>query len=480
MLIHRHNLRVAALLTAALTLCAAAVAAPTQIQDVRIATGDDRTRVALDLSRAATHKLFTLSNPSRVVIDIKPGRIVKQALPLPAGQGAVSRIRSANRRDGSVRIVLDLKDSIKPESFLLAADGARRDRLVIDLFPADASVPVTARVNKQPVLKPAAPAAAPSTVVKEMFTPPAVKPTVTRKLPAGGRDIVIAVDAGHGGKDPGARGPTGAREKDVVLRISKRLAEAINAEPGMRAVLTRDKDQFVHLRQRIERGRSAGADLFVSIHADAFRDRRVRGATVYVLSGKGVTDEAARRLAARENAAVLIGGVDLGNKDKMLASVLLDLSQNASLSASFAVGEEIIGEMGQVTKLRKRKVQQAPFLVLKSPDVPSVLIETAFISNPADERNLASSQYQAKMARVIFSGIRDYFYTNPPPGTRVAALARSGYRAQSAYVIRRGDTLSNIADQYNVSVRRIRSENHLKNDRIRVGQVLKIPASQDI
>jgi N-acetylmuramoyl-L-alanine amidase len=480
MLINRHSLRIAALLTAALTLSAAAVAAPTQIQDVRIATGDDRTRVALDLSRAATHKLFTLTNPPRVVIDIKPGRIVKQALPLPAGQGAVSRIRSANRRDGSVRIVLDLKDSVKPKSFLLAADGARRDRLVIDLFPVGSSVPVTARVNKQPVLKSAARAPAASTVVKEMFTPPAAKPSVTRKLPAGGRDIVVAVDAGHGGKDPGARGPTGAREKDVVLRISKRLAEAINAEPGMRAVLTRDKDQFVHLRQRLERGRSAGADLFVSIHADAFRDRRVRGATVYVLSGKGVTDEAARRLAARENAAVLIGGVDLGNKDKMLASVLLDLSQNASLSASFAVGEEIIGEMGQVTKLRKRKVQQAPFLVLKSPDVPSVLIETAFISNPADERNLASSQYQAKMARVIFSGIRDYFYANPPPGTRVAALARSGYRARSAHVIRRGDTLSDIANRYNVSVRRIRSENQLKNDRIRVGQVLKIPASHDI
>jgi len=316
-----------------------------------------------------------------------------------------------------------------------------------------------------------------------MTPAPAPAPTPVKQVPptaAGHRDIVVAIDPGHGGKDPGARGPSGVREKDVVLGISQRLASAINGEPGMRAVLTRSDDRFINLRQRMERARGSKADLFLSVHADAFRDRSVNGATVYVLSSKGATDEATRRLAERENAAALIGGVELGNKSTTLASVLMDLSQNASMGASFAVGEEILDELGQLTRVRKSQVQRAPFLVLKSPDVPSVLIETAYISNPRDEKNLASRNYQDKMARAIFSGIRDYFYSNPPEGTRVAALAESGYRGRVAHVIRRGDTLSDIADRYAVSVRRIRSENRLQSDNIKVGQVLRIPASHDI
>lgn len=432
----------------ALVVTGLANAGSVQVEGMRIATAPDKTRIALDISQRAEHKLFTLSNPHRVVIDIKQGRMLRVARPaLPAG-GVVRNIRTANREDGSVRIVLDLERPMKPSSFLLAADGQRGDRLVIDLKPVGAA-----------------------TIVR---TTPTVRAAPT------GRDIVVAIDAGHGGKDPGARGPSGVREKDVVLKISRRLAQIIDADPNMRAYLTRSTDNFVNLRDRMERSRAASADLFISIHADAFRDRKVRGATVYVLSSKGAVDEAARRLAARENEA--LGEVSLNGKEKTLAEVLFDLSQDASLSASIGVGDEIIGEIGRITKVRKSRVQQAPFLVLKSPDVPSVLIETAFISNPRDEKNLASSKYRDQLARAIYAGITDYFVANPPPGTALAMTGRSrpARMAEVRYTIRRGDTLSGIATRYDVPVRRIRSVNNLRGDKIVVGKTLRIPAVQDI
>lgn len=437
---------------ALLVACHSALAGPAQVNGVRIAAEAGKTRVALDLNQSVEHRLFTLTNPYRVVVDIKPGRMMQQALPLPVGRGFVARIRSANREDGSVRLVLDLKQHVQPKSFLLGKDGRRGDRLVIDLVPAG-----TSNV---------------ATPVKSARLPPA----------SSGRDLVIAIDPGHGGKDPGARGGSGTREKDVVLRIARRLATEIDRESGMRAYLTRDGDQFVRLRNRMERARRAQADLFLSIHADAFRDSRVRGATVYVLSAKGASDEADQRLAERENAADLVGGVKLKDKDDTLRSVLLDLSQNASLSASIDVGQAILNRIGEITQVRKRRVQQAPFLVLKAPDVPSVLIETAFISNPADERNLVSSAYQEKLAAAIFTGVKRYFYTNPPPGTRVAQLSDALRLAQRGkqHLIRNGDTLSEIASIYNVSVNLIRSANNLRDDNIVVGRVLKIPANHEI
>jgi len=300
------------------------------INDVRIAAQDGRTRVAVDLSRRVEHKIFTLSNPHRVVIDIMPGRLERSALPLPTGTGAVRRIRGANRDDGTVRIVLDMATLAKPRSFLLAPNGKQGDRLVIDLVPLGAP-----RTIKK------APSLVQSQSLSTARERDSMQPT--------GRQIVVAIDAGHGGKDPGAAGPTGIREKDVVLRISRQLAARIDADPNMRAYMTRDGDRFVQLRQRMESARSAEADLFISIHADAFKDRRVRGATVYVLSSKGASDEASMRLAARENAAHLIGGVSLDDKDPTLASVLLDLSQNASLSASIDIGAEMLEEIAQVT-----------------------------------------------------------------------------------------------------------------------------------
>ncbi len=465
-------------LTVAFGLCLLgwpALAAPAQIENVRIAARDQQTRLAIDLSRALDHKVFTLANPHRVVIDLRPGRFARSAQPLPAGVGAVRKIRGANRADGSTRIVLDLNQPLRPTSFVLPPDGRYGHRLVVDLVALNSapSAPIIA----------ASPPPEERVEAAELPAPAASEPAPT-PAPIPGpeqRELVVVVDPGHGGRDPGAAGQAGTREKHVNLQIGRRLAAALDAEDGMRAVLTRDRDEFLPLRERMVRARDASADLFISIHADAFRDRRVRGTTVYVLSAKGASDEASLMLAQRQNASAQIGDVGLMDKDPTLASVLVDLSQNASLSASIDVGESILAELGEFAHLRKRTVQQAPFLVLKSPDVPSLLIETAFISNPQDEKNLVSTRYQQRLADAILVGIREYFYANPPPDTRVAALAARGAKPVGRqYVIRRGDTLSEIAQRYQTSVRRIRSVNGIAGDRIRVGQVLKIPASQDI
>ena len=240
-----------------------------------------------------------------------------------------------------------------------------------------------------------------------------------------GRDVVVAVDAGHGGQDPGAIGHGGTREKDVVLAIARALAERINGEPGMRAVLTRDRDEFLVLRDRIGRARLAKADMFVSIHADSIANRDVSGSSVYVLSEHGASNEAARWLADRENAADLMGGVKLDDKDKQLASVLLDLSQTANISASMTAAQRVIGSLDAVGQVRKAQVQQAGFVVLKSPDIPSMLVETAYISNPEEEVSLRNTRHQAALADAVFAGLRGYFQANPPVGTRYAQAHRA-------------------------------------------------------
>ncbi|MBT6276827.1 MAG: LysM peptidoglycan-binding domain-containing protein, partial [Chromatiales bacterium] len=281
------------------------------------------------------------------------------------------------------------------------------------------------------------------------------------------RPIVVAVDAGHGGTDPGAIGARGTREKDVTLSIAKRLANAINGFPGFKGVLVRKRDEFLRLRSRIDRARKAGADLLVSVHADAFRDRRVRGASVWVLSTKGASSEAARWLAARENAADLVGGVSLDDKDDLLKQVILDLSQTATLNNSAAVASVALGELRKVGHVHKPSVQRAGFVVLKAPDIPSILVEAAFISNPSEERRLKDAAHQERLANALARGIKQYFERKPPPGTLLAARAR--------HVIGPGDTLSAIAVRYEVSVETLRASNNLSNDRLRVGQILRIP-----
>jgi len=373
------------LLSASFTLQAYAV----EVSAIRLWAGPDNTRVVLDLSGSAQHSLQILKNPDRVVLDVAGARLASSARTAPGGTGLVKEVRVGRRPSGELRIVFDMMRPIQAKSFLTAPNNRYGYRLVIDLG------------QSQGVETP---------VKVEHARPDA-------------RDLIIAVDAGHGGEDPGAIGKNGTREKDVVLAIARELALKINAEPGMKAVLTRNGDYFVPLRDRMRRARAQQADLFVSIHADSIRDRRVDGSSVYILSQRGATDEASRWLAERENASDLIGGVSLDDKDDVLASVLLDLSQSASLSASQVAAERVLRELNRVGEVRKPQVQQARFMVLKSPDIPSMLVETAYISNPQEELRLRSAPHQAKLAAAIHQGVHDYFYANPPPGSRVAQLA---------------------------------------------------------
>jgi N-acetylmuramoyl-L-alanine amidase len=296
-----------------------------------------------------------------------------------------------------------------------------------------------------------------------------MKSLEAKNQPAKLRDLVIAIDAGHGGEDPGARGKKGTREKDVVLSIARRLAALVDKEPGMRAVLVRRGDYYIGLRKRMEIARKNRADLFISIHADAFKDRRVQGASVYAVSRRGASSEMARWLAARENAADLVGGVSLDDKDDLLAEVLLDLAQTATLEASNEVAGNVLTEMKRIGRVHKRSVQHAGFVVLKSPDIPSLLVETAFISNPSEENRLRSGKHQQKVAAAILGGVRRYFADNPPPGSLVAK------NSPRRHVIRRGDTLSQLAQRYGVSMASLRRHNRLRDDNLLVGAVLTIP-----
>lgn len=450
------------------------VATAAEVRGVQVTQDGGQTLVQLRLSQQPRFQVFSLSSPHRLVVDIEGGRIAPSALPLPREAGPVRQVRFARQANGVLRVVLDLDRALEHGSQLRPGDGAGVQMLISLRQPGSPAAAAPPPAAARPAAATAAPAPAPAAAPRS--------PAPVRSLPAGasGRDLVIVVDAGHGGKDPGAIGPSGIREKDITLAISRRIVALLDEEPGMRGQLTRSGDYFVVLRDRMERARSAQADFFLSIHADAINNRQVRGSSVYALSTKGATDEAARRLAARENAADLIGGVQLANKERTLASVLMDLSQRAAISTSIEAGDVILGELSGVGPLLRTSVQQAPFLVLKSPDVPSLLIETAFISNPQDERNLTTAQYQDRIARAVVAGVRRYFYDNPPPGTLVASLGErgAGPRQPVEHVIRRGETLSAVASRYNVSVRQIRTENNLRGDRVVVGQVLRIPSAQ--
>ncbi|MDZ7643921.1 MAG: N-acetylmuramoyl-L-alanine amidase [Woeseiaceae bacterium] len=424
-----------------LLVTAAGAEARTTVEDIRVWTENGRTRVVLDLSNPAPHKIFTLRGPDRLVVDLKDSRLGESLTRLPAGSGAIRSIRSGVRANGQLRVVLDLEQAVRSRSFTAGPNGRYGDRLVIDLI---------GRGPLQAVKRA-------SDIYRE------------------GRDVVVVVDPGHGGHDPGAIGRGRTQEKDIALSVSKLLAGRINAQPGMRAVLTRDSDRFIDLRERMEIARRNKADLFISVHADAVDDPRPRGSSVYVLSLKGASDEAAKRLAQRENASALVGGVSLSDKDRVLASVLLDLSQNAALSASLDVGERVIDRLARLGPVHRRKVQQAGLLVLKSPDVPSILVEAAFISNPTEEKRLRSHAHQQRIADAVLAGVSDYFYSNPPPDTRIAMTQKRTPERQVQYVIVRGDTLSEIAERYNVSMNAIRSANQLAGSRLRVGQTLNIP-----
>ena len=363
----------------------------TELRGLHLSSAGDSAQLALDLSDKASQRLFTLSHPERVVIDLSNTHRASGLRP-PAGSGAVSAVRIGSQPGGTLRIVLELKAPLAPRS-----TWAGRQLLVnLGSVPAGAAAAPASATRADPAPQTIAAAHAPG---------------------EGGRDVVIAVDAGHGGQDPGAIGPTGTREKDVTLAIAQALAERINAEPGMRAVLTRDRDEFLELRDRIHRARVARADMFISVHADSIADRSISGASVYVLSVHGASNEAARWLAERENAADLMGGVRLDDKGA-LAPVLLDATQSEIIGVSASAAERVVGALENVGEVRKAQVQHAGFVVLKSPDIPSMLVETAYISNPAEERRLRTASQQARLADAIASGVHSFFVLNPPDGTR--------------------------------------------------------------
>lgn len=370
------------------------------IKAVQLAATDTGTRVVLDLSGPATHKTFTLDSPGRVVVDLPRSKLLNGKLPAP--DGVVTTLRSGKLPGSGTRLVFEVKGTVTYKVSTAGPQGSAGHRLIIDLEGPAAKVAATPPPPAEPV---------------------AIRP---RHAPADtGRDIIIAVDAGHGGVDPGASGKRGTREKDVVLEIARALAARIDREPGMKAVLIRDGDYFISLRERILRARRAKADLFVSIHADSVANPDVSGSSVYVLSERGASSEAARWLAERENAADLKGGITLDDKDAALANVLLDLTQTASIAASLVAAENVLKALDRVGEVRKPRVQQAGFIVLKSPDIPSMLVETAFISNREDERKLTQPAHRTKLANAIFSGIEEYFRLNAPEGTRLAANRRA-------------------------------------------------------
>nr|WP_199267129.1 N-acetylmuramoyl-L-alanine amidase [Pseudomonas eucalypticola] len=442
--------------------------AASQVKSVRLWRAPDNTRLVFDLSGPVEHSLFTLQSPDRLVIDIN-GATLGTPLNLPIANTPITSVRSAQRTPTDLRVVIDLKKAVTPKSFSLAPNQQYGNRLVVDLFDnaADATPP------------PPEPTVATTPAVPVTPVQPAIK---LAPVPNGKRDIIVAIDAGHGGEDPGASGSRGQHEKDITLQIARELQRQINGEKGFRAELTRTGDYFIPLRQRTEIARKKGADLFVSIHADAAPSSAAVGASVFALSERGATSETARWLADSENRSDLIGGagaVSLDDKDKMLAGVLLDLSMTASLSSSLNVGQKVLSNIGRVTPLHKARVEQAGFMVLKSPDIPSILVETGFISNSGEAAKLQSSSHQQALARSITSGVRQFFQQNPPPGTYIAWLRDSGKLAQgpTEHVVRPGETLPMLAVRYNQSVATLRSANNLTTDELKIGQTLEIPAT---
>ena len=412
-----------------------------EVDTVRLSQKQDKTRIVFDISGNIEHKVFQLDNPRRLVIDLANVSQKPSLKHLKLKRTPISKMRAAYRDGKNIRVVLDLKSAVTHKDFTLKANDKFGNRLVVDVFSKNTS---SGR-------------------------------SVEEFVEQSDRKIVIAIDAGHGGVDPGALGPNRMREKIVVLQISKRLEKLFDKDPNYDGILIRTGDYFLAHRKRTQIARDNKADFFISIHADAFTDPRANGASVYALSNRGATSEAARYLAKKQNNADLIGGataLNLDDKDEVLAGVLLDLSMTATMSTSLDAGKLVLKQMGSVARLHKKKVEQAGFLVLKSPDIPSLLIETGFISNPNEARKLASADYQQRMAKAIYNGLDQYYSEHPPEGTLLAKVMSN---EPLRYIVARGDTLSEIAAQYKVSMSKIMRYNKMSSSVIRVGQEIAIP-----
>ncbi len=398
---------------------ATAAASTPSILAVRVWPARDYTRVTLEHNQPLRHSHLLVKNPERLVVDLEGVEFNSVLASLPSkildSDPNIKLIRAGRNKPGVVRLVIELKGEINPQVFSLKPVGEYGHRLVLDIYPVAEVDPLMALLeqNGEPPLQ-SAPRIEPRPAEKgrtETGRPEKVRPDDTATVT---RMVTVVLDPGHGGEDPGAIGSGGSKEKEVTLSIGRRLKEKIDAQPNMRSMLTRDGDFFIPLHQRVGKARRVQADLFVSIHADAFIKSTARGSSVFVLSENGASSSAARWLASRENAADLVGGVNIGVKDPHLARTLLDLSQTATLNDSLKLGKAVLGELGGINALHKGHVEQAGFAVLKAPDIPSILVETAFISNPEEEKRLVDEEYQDKMADAILRGIRNYFSRNPP------------------------------------------------------------------
>ncbi|HVI56116.1 MAG TPA: N-acetylmuramoyl-L-alanine amidase [Luteibacter sp.] len=535
-----------ACVTAVATLTAASASAA-DVKAARAWAGPEYTRVVFDLSGPASYKMSQGDVPGSVVLDIAGSSVTGDFSP-PGGQGLFKSM-TVSRQGGSARMVATVDPKAKPKSFLLKPAGDYGYRLVLDLYPGGQSDPGD---NPPPAADNDSPSVA-SAMADATANAPAQAPVQTRgprgsrgktvpagrppMLPTGDRKVVVAIDAGHGGEDPGAKGATGLREKDVTLQVARELADQINRQPGMQAVLTRNGDYFIPLKRRYEIAREHNADMFVSIHADAFKNGDAKGSSVWVLSPRGKTSEASRWLADRENRADLVGGVSLDDKDDSLAAVLLDLQQGYAMQASESIAGNVLKALGRLGPTHRGYVERANFVVLRSPDVPSILVETAFITNPAEETRLRDDGHRRELATAVLGGVRNYFESMPPPGTWFAAqaarrngtsLASTAASAPAAPVVaadagavasdavkaasratsprktlakadmppppakassgraddnvrdlhrvNRGETLTGIANQYGVSVGALKMANKMNDDNVRIGSVMVIPS----
>ncbi len=429
-----------------LLLLANVTQAAVSVKDVRVWRAPDHTKMVLDLSGPARHKIILLSNPERLVLDISAVQLRTGLENIDLKDSPIKAIRSGIRNGGDLRLALDLRAAVEPRSYLLPATDEFGDRLVVDMYDAKKKSKPAAKKHAQSVRS-------------------------TK------RDLIIAIDAGHGGEDPGAVGANGILEKQVVLQTSRQLARLFDAARGYKAVLIREDDYFVPLEERRMLAREAKADLFLSIHADAFKRTAARGGSVFSLSASGATSTFARALAARENKADLIGGFKVpANGDKDLHFVLVDLALTGSIEAGEQAGHKVLNSMQGVMKLHSKRLERANFSVLRSPDIPSLLIETGFISNPEEARKLNTSAYRAQIARAVFNGVSVYFDDLRPEGTYIAWRADQPQQF-SEHIIAPGDTLSGIAQRYKVSLQRLKSHNDLNDNAIRIGQKLNIPNS---
>ncbi|ASQ45081.1 N-acetylmuramoyl-L-alanine amidase [Legionella clemsonensis] len=452
------------------TSCSMVMAAA-KLLSVEVKPQGNNGTVLFTLDKAVAHKVFTLTNPNRVVIDFEETDLAVNLNQINLGHQLIRYIRSGRPNPRTLRLVFEVNQVVMTQTKPLQRSTDQHSfslNLKTDGQISAANNSKSTDYNPVPhYYDPPSPTSQKGQKIIKKAVP--VKHVPKKTL----RDVIVVLDPGHGGKDPGASGPRKTAEKNVTLAIAKRLKQIIDRQPGMKAVLTRNGDYYIELRERLRIARKYNADVFISIHADAFINQQSSGASVFALSQSGATSEAARWLAEKENYSEL-GGVNLSELDDqsgLVRTVLIDLSQTATIGASLHMGERVLRNLDRITRLHNRKVEQARFMVLKSPDIPSILIETGFISNPQEERNLTSPAYQQRLTQAIFEGLKRYFWDYPPHGTRIEALAGNS----NIHLVQHGESLPQIASRYHVSVAALQNANHLSANQLQTGQRLVIP-----